>query len=95
MEVNFIGVDPLSHICPICNGFQNDDLQCTKCSSPMSEIGRYMDMFDDYSPYLEIDGMKKSDGIEDDLKSHSCPHVFECSSCGERQLKIVKEWDTF
>lgn len=84
----------MSHICPICNGFQKYDFQCPKCRSQMIDIGRYMDMFDDYSPYLEIDGTKKVDGIVDDQKNHSCPHVFDCPSCGERQLRIVEEWNS-
>ncbi|HJV45697.1 MAG TPA: hypothetical protein VJ824_08205 [Bacillota bacterium] len=50
-----------------------------------------MDFFDDYSPYLEIDGMKKSDGILDDLKYHQCPHVFVCITCGERVTRLVEE----
>lgn len=61
----------------------------------MNDSGRYMDQFDDYSPYLDIDGMKKLDGIENDLENHTCPHVFDCPSCGNRQLEMVREWNTF
>lgn len=57
----------------------------------MDDGGRLMDFFDDYSPYLEIDGMKKSDGILDDLKYHQCPHVFVCITCGERVTRLVEE----
>lgn len=85
----------LSTICPLCNGLQHHELQCPMCHSQMNDVGRYMDFFDNYSPYLEIEGMKKLNGIRDDLQHHRCPHVFDCPSCGQRHLREIQEIEKF
>ena len=50
-----------------------------------------MDTFDDYSPYLDIEGMKKVDGYPEDFYKHQCPHFFLCSSCGEQITQLIDE----
>lgn len=81
----------MAYICPLCNGMQFDQVHCPTCQGDMQDSGRYMDFFDDYSPYLEIDGMKKADGISNDLENHQCPHVFECTLCRSQQMQIINE----
>lgn len=82
---------PLANICPLCNGMQFDQVPCPACQGDMVDRGRYTDFFDDYSPYLDIDGMKKEDGILNDLQNHQCPHVFECLLCSNQQIRIINE----
>ncbi|WP_245983427.1 hypothetical protein [Ammoniphilus oxalaticus] len=85
----------MATICPLCNGLQLYELKCPSCNCSMNDIGRYMDFFDDYSPYLEIEGMKKSNGISDDQQSGRCPHVFDCPTCGHRHVKEIDELSKF
>ncbi|WP_374723686.1 hypothetical protein [Calidifontibacillus erzurumensis] len=50
-----------------------------------------MDYFDNYSPYLEIDGTKLVDGYPNDQKNHQCPHVFYCPNCLTEQVYLIDE----
>ncbi|WP_082347319.1 hypothetical protein [Bacillus sp. FJAT-18017] len=79
------------NVCPVCNGLKQLDVHCSECSSQMEEKGRYMDYFDDYSPYMPIDQMKLEDGIPNDYKNHQCPHLYRCPSCGNDQIVLIKE----
>lgn len=78
-------------MCPLCNGLDSLQSSCSECGTVMVDEGRYLDYFDDYSPYLEIDGMKLFDGISDDQKNEQCPHVFTCSSCNTESVQLIKE----
>ncbi|WP_370529761.1 hypothetical protein [Alkalihalobacillus sp. AL-G] len=51
-----------------------------------------MDYYDDYSPYLEIDGMKMEDGYPEDEKEKLCPHVFYCVQCSSENVLLIHEW---
>ncbi|RXT14958.1 hypothetical protein [Ammoniphilus sp. CFH 90114] len=83
----------MTFICPLCNGIEIElyALNCPTCNNKMVDSGRVMDYFDDYSAYLEIEGMKKFDGIEDDAKNHQCPHLFVCPSCGHDKNQMISE----
>jgi hypothetical protein len=78
------------HICPLCNGFHTFLITCSICSQPMEDKGRIMDYYDDYSPYMEIELMKK-DGFETNVQLHNCVHVFYCPYCLNEDLILVKE----
>ncbi len=83
----------MSYMCPLCNGFDaNRTFHCPTCSEVMVDSGRLMDYFDDYSAYLEIDGMKKVDGFPDDTSSHQCPHVLTCPTCGSEITQMISEF---
>ncbi|WP_341540268.1 hypothetical protein [Melghiribacillus thermohalophilus] len=47
----------------------------------MSDQGRVIDFFDDYSPYMEDEGMKWLDGVADSARRHLCIHLFHCPQC--------------
>jgi hypothetical protein len=79
-------------MCPLCNQFSAAQSRCPNCSHIMNDQGRVMDYFDDYSPYLEIDGMKQADGYSEDFQNDKCPHLLNCSFCGEDQVLLVDEW---
>jgi hypothetical protein len=78
-------------MCPLCNGIQSVSVTCEICNNAMDEKGRLMDYFDDYSAYLDIDGMKLFDGIENDLHKQQCPHVFYCSNCQVEKTILIEE----
>lgn len=78
-------------MCPLCNGIHSLTLTCETCNIILEDKGRLMDYFDDYSAYLEIDGMKLFDGIENDAKENQCPHVFYCSNCHIEKTELIKE----
>lgn len=78
-------------ICPVCNGIEVVSMTCELCNSVMDDKGRLMDYFDDYSAYLEIDGMKLFDGIKDDAKNQQCPHVFYCPNCQIEKTTLIQE----
>ncbi|WP_456276061.1 hypothetical protein [Bacillus sp. AK128] len=78
-------------ICPLCNGFKVSETTCQHCKNVMEDKGRVMDYFDDYSPYMEIDGMKKLDGFEQTYIQQQCPHYLYCNHCHTEQLIFIQE----
>lgn len=78
-------------ICPICNGLENKQIYCANCNKKTTDKGRLLDYFDDYSAYLDIEGMKMFDGISDDAKNHQCPHVFYCDQCRIEKTVLIQE----
>jgi hypothetical protein len=78
-------------ICPICNGFKASETTCAQCQSVMEDKGRVIDYFDDYSPYMEIDGMKKIDGYEQTFQQHQCAHLLYCNNCQSEQVVFIQE----
>lgn len=79
------------YICPICNQIDAKTIDCSHCGSLMEDRGRIMDYFDDYSAYLDIDGMKLFNGIEHDERDHKCPHIYYCTSCYHNMVLLVDE----
>nr|WP_295973446.1 hypothetical protein [uncultured Bacillus sp.] len=78
-------------ICPVCNGLKQLKLNCPSCNSSFEDMGRMMDYFDDYSPYMQIDQLKLEDGFPDDAKKGLCPHFLRCSHCGYEITYFIKE----
>jgi hypothetical protein len=78
-------------ICPLCNQLETASYSCRNCSSYLIDGGRLMDYFDDYSAYLDIDGMKQYDGIKSNGEKNQCPHVFYCALCGKDEVKLIVE----
>lgn len=79
------------YVCPLCNQLGYIDYKCPDCLNTMEDNGRLMDYFDDYSAYLDIEGMKLFDGYPDDKKNHQCPHVFYCVHCSKEIVYFIKE----
>lgn len=78
-------------ICPLCNGFEVLTISCQSCYSQMEDKGRIIDYFDDYSPYMEIEDMKKIDGYSQTNQEGQCAHLLFCPSCNQEQVYFVKE----
>lgn len=57
----------------------------------MSDSGRIMDFYDDYSPYMPIDQMKLEDGFPESYSNEECRHLFTCESCGYDAVMVIKE----
>ncbi|MCH1627085.1 hypothetical protein [Fredinandcohnia quinoae] len=79
------------NICPLCNGLRNINFTCDQCGNHLEDTGRIIDYFDDYSAYMEIDDMKKSDGYASTLSQHECAHLFYCSTCKNGEVRLIKE----
>ncbi|MFT4415891.1 hypothetical protein ACLM5H_18690 [Fredinandcohnia humi] len=79
------------NICPLCNGFRNASFPCSQCGNLLEDSGRIIDYFDDYSAYMQIDDMKKIDGIKSTLSEHECAHLFYCVHCNTEEVKLIKE----
>ena len=77
--------------CPVCNGLKNLNENCSSCFAEMSDKGRYMDYFDEYSAYMPIEQMKEIDGIMNDKKDEKCPHLLACEQCGEDKVVLIQE----
>ncbi len=81
----------MSRICPICNGFESIHISCKRCGSNVFDAGRYMDYFDNYSAYLDIDDTKMANGIENDFADSKCPHLLYCPHCSEQSIMLITE----
>ncbi len=80
-----------TNICPLCNSFESAEVKCATCDELLEDKGRYIDYFDDYSAYLEIDDMKMVDGINNDRLNHQCPHVLYCVKCNQETVVLINE----
>ena len=78
-------------ICPLCNGFEATLTKCPNCDNMMEDKGRVIDYFDDYSPYMEIEDMKKIDGYEQTFQAHRCAHLLYCNVCSYDQVVFIQE----
>ncbi|HHW39285.1 MAG TPA: hypothetical protein GXX18_19045 [Bacillales bacterium] len=78
-------------VCPLCNQIEQQQYICPNCQQAMANEGRVMDYFDDYSAYLDIEGMKLFDGYLNDGKDHECPHVFSCLKCSKQVVRFIDE----
>jgi hypothetical protein len=79
------------YACPLCNGFQTIDVSCESCNHNMSDQGRLVDYYDDYSPYMEEENAKMVDGIPNSKEDHLCLHLFKCPHCASDSHVIIKE----
>jgi hypothetical protein len=78
-------------ICPLCNGFTASTTNCSSCHGIMEDKGRIIDYFDDYSPYMEIEDMKKLDGYGQTFQGHECAHLLFCPLCNIEKVIFIKE----
>lgn len=78
-------------ICPICNGFENIQANCSACGNDTFDQGRIMDFYDDYSAYMPIDLMKLENGYRADYENKECPHLLKCPVCGNNEVTFIKE----
>lgn len=76
--------------CPVCNGLRQAAVSCRSCGSMMADTGRLEDAFGDYSPYREIDDLRKTNGYLDLATGH-CMHVFICQQCGNEATLGIAE----
>lgn len=76
--------------CPICNGLSSFDLSCPACGQSLTDNGRYMDFFGDYSPYRPIEDAKLTDGLVD-AATHQCPHYTTCTVCDYEGVQLIQE----
>ena len=68
--------------CPLCNGLTAIVYTCKSCHINMDDFGKVMDYYDDYSPYLETDIQKQTDGISQSVENGICQHLLSCNQCG-------------
>ncbi|MDX8363350.1 hypothetical protein [Cytobacillus sp. IB215316] len=78
-------------MCPLCNGLGNFSVNCPVCGEGSEDRGRVMDYYDDYSPYMEIDHLKRNDGYGTTLSNHECPHILFCATCQHEFVSLIKE----
>lgn len=78
-------------LCPLCNGLRAIHIPCADCGTEMKDKGKTMDYEDDYSAYMDIDILKKNDGVKDSLQKGICPHLLFCPSCGHDETVLIKE----
>ena len=72
-------------ICPLCNGIENIEIECSYCSVKMKDMGPVVDYLDNYSPYLADDITQLVDGVSHD----QCAHLFSCENCKyDTRIKI-------
>lgn len=68
-------------------------VRCKTCSTEMEDKGRSVDYLDDYSPYLDDEGLKLVDGDTDSSEEHECVHLFYCRTCQDHMDYPISELD--
>ena len=80
-------------ICPLCNHLREVVVACPQCGENMRNEGREADYYDDYSPYLETDIQKQTDGISQSVENGICQHLLSCNQCGIDIVISINETD--
>jgi len=70
----------LSYMCPVCNGLQALNAECSVCTHQACDCGRLDDYLGPYSPYREIDDIAMTNGYPD-VVNHLCIHLVNCTAC--------------
>ncbi|MYL32386.1 hypothetical protein GLW08_06390 [Pontibacillus yanchengensis] len=78
-------------VCPLCNGLQTIVVHCPACNWEMKEQGRVVDYLDDYSPYLDDEGLKLVDGDQNSSEEHECVHLYQCTKCDRDRHVSINE----
>lgn len=78
-------------ICPLCNGFKSSLTNCPTCNQLLKDKGRVIDYFDDYSPYMEIEVMKRIDSYEQTWEGNLCAHLLYCDQCEAEHVVHIQE----
>lgn len=68
--------------CPVCNGLEPLRFPCPRCGTITRDMGRISDYYAPYSPYREIDDLKRTNGAPD-LRLHQCIHAACCPECDD------------
>ena len=76
--------------CPVCNGLSEAEAHCRRCGRLMRDAGRLQDYYADYSPYREIDSLRRTNGYLD-LQAGYCMHTFYCPECELEEVRGIPE----
>jgi len=79
-------------MCPVCNQLHTVVFHCPDCGNAGEDQGKLSDYFDDYSPYVDSDGLKLENGYPADFKESQCPHVYYCKICRQEMVIFISEW---
>jgi hypothetical protein len=79
------------NVCPLCNGLRELHFFCSCCQGKLEDQGKVTDYFENYSPYMEIDIMKRFDGYPTTFSKHECVHLFYCPYCQNEEVRFIKE----
>ncbi|CQR47059.1 hypothetical protein BN1058_01348 [Paraliobacillus sp. PM-2] len=78
-------------VCLACNGMVAIEEDCVKCGTKMEDVGRVINQFDDYAPYMEDEEMKLLDGDIYSKQNHHCLHLVHCPTCNHSMHVSLKE----
>lgn len=76
--------------CPVCNGLNDAHVNCSTCVHPLEDRGRLEQVFDDYSPYREIDDLRRTNAYLD-LQMNQCMHLLYCPTCEQEKVIGIPE----
>ncbi|QHE51319.1 hypothetical protein [Pontibacillus sp. HMF3514] len=80
------------YVCPACNGLQKVIKNCSDCEEHLTDEGKLVDYLDEYSPYLDDEGLKLVDGDPESTEDHVCVHLLRCPKCGtETHVKVSEQ----
>ncbi|MDN4075766.1 MULTISPECIES: hypothetical protein [Fictibacillus] len=80
-------------MCPVCNQLHTVAFRCPECGNLSEDLGKLSDYFDDYSPYVDSDGLKLENGYPADFKDGQCPHMYYCRICRHEMIMFISEWN--
>ncbi|MFF2480750.1 hypothetical protein [Paenibacillus sp. NPDC058071] len=75
--------------CPVCNGLQPFQENCSVCHEPMSDMGRSADWTGPYSPYEPLEQITLYS--QSSNTTYYCKHVAYCAHCSLTVDVIVAE----
>lgn len=76
--------------CPVCNGLRDTHVHCPACGHLLEDRGRLEQAFGDYSPYREIDDLRRTNAYVD-LQRNQCMHLFYCPTCKQQKAIGIRE----
>lgn len=78
-------------MCPICNAFEQLEVNCPECNTQLEDTGKVSDFLDPYGHYNDVETAKMGDGYPNTTKDQICPHLMYCHNCGHNEVEFVQE----
>jgi DNA-directed RNA polymerase subunit M/transcription elongation factor TFIIS len=78
-------------MCPLCNGLNELDMNCSNCGTLMTDLGKVSDFLDPYGHYNDEETVKMGDGYPNTAQDQICPHLMSCKHCSHDKVVFIQE----
>lgn len=78
--------------CPVCNGLQPLQAECSQCKQEAADLGRLTDFTGPYAPYEPLEAGNEL--YNQSTGAVNCKHIAFCFTCEQTIEIAVAEWNS-